>query len=175
MSFTYETAQQIVAEAHKGRLSRSGGAYVDTLNQISAHLRDQGHDVETQICAQLHDLYELCPDWTEARLAEMGCPESILITLRQLDHLKDQAYIDERSCALIAQGVPAEDATYQAREEEYLRYVTALAQDPKAKAVKTADLSLFLADERLLKAERRELKNQFREAKFRKALALLKA
>ena len=76
---------------------------------------------------------------------------------------------------LHAEAVPAENATYQAREEEYLRYIENLKTNALARAVKIADLELYLSDERLLKAEGREVKNRFRQEKYRKALEVLRA
>lgn len=173
MTFNFETALHIATEAHHGHKNRVGGAYIDTLLQLVDRLRQQGSDEQTLVCALLHNLYEKGAAYTSESLADKGCAPSILEALELLTHIKDQEFIDERSCELIAQAVPAEDATYQAREEEYLQYVARIAEQPLARAVKIADLKLYLEDERLLKAERRELKNKFRQEKYRKALELL--
>lgn len=173
MSFSIATAEQIVNEIFQNRPSRNGVAYTSTLLQLAARLRVQGADENTQICGLLHNIFEESTAYTPEHLAEMGCPAEVVSALQQLTHVKDQEFIDARSCELIAQAVPAEDATYQAREEEYLQYVARLKANPIASAVKTADLRIYLEDERLLKAERRELKNKFRQEKYRKALEML--
>ena len=172
MSFTLDNALQIATQAHQGRLNRTGGAYIDTLRQLVDSLKNQGADEETCQCAALHNVLEV-PDFEPQALEE--CPATIREALELLHHEKDQEFIDQRSCDLIANAVPAENATYQAREEEYLRYIENLKGNALARAVKIADLDLYLSDERLLKAEGRELKNKFRQEKYRKALALLRS
>jgi len=173
MAFNLDTALQIATEAHQGQKNRTGGAYIETLRQLVDILRAQDANEDILICAALHSVLADAPGYTTEKLKNQGCPAHILEKLELLHHAKDQEFIDARSCELIAQAVPAEDATYQAREEEYLRYIERLQSDPVARAVKIADLEFYLSDERLLKAERRELKNKFRQEKYRKALAQL--
>ena len=172
MSFTLENALQIATQAHEGRLSRTGGAYIDTLRQLVDSLKSQGADEATCQCAALHNVLEV-PGFDAEALKE--CPIAVQEALELLHHDKDQEFIDQRSCDLIAEAVPAENATYQAREEEYLRYIENLKTNTLARAVKIADLELYLSDERLLKAEGREVKNRFRQEKYRKALEVLRA
>lgn len=173
MSFDLNTALAITTEAHMGQKGRNGASYIETLRQLEQKLADQNASENIRMCALLHNVVEKSPTHSLESLAEQGCPEEVLQALTKLAHIKDQVFIDARSCELIAQAVPAEDATYQAREEEYLRYIDQLKSNEIARQVKIADLSFYLEDERVLKAERRELKNKFRQEKYRKALERL--
>lgn len=175
MSFNLETALQIATQVHQGNKGRNGVDYIEILRQLDQKLAAAGADESTRISALLHNVLERSSEYNAEKLAALGCPSAIVAALELLAHFKDQEFIDNRSCELIAQAVPAEDATYQAREEEYLQYAAKIKTHPIARAVKIADLSFYLEDERALKAERRELKNKFRQEKYRKALDLLKA
>jgi len=90
-------------------------------------------------------------------------------------HQKDQTFIDDYSCKRMAEGIPAEDATYEAREKEYLRYIDKVKTNPIAKKVKTETLKILLKDDLITKNDRREKKNKFRIRKYENALKSLES
>jgi hypothetical protein len=73
----------------------------------------------------------------------------------------------------MAEGIPAEDATYEAREKDYLRYIEKVKTNPIAKKVKIEALKTLLKDDLVAKNERREKKNKFRIKKYENALKSL--
>ena len=73
----------------------------------------------------------------------------------------------------MAQGVPAEEATYEAREKDFVRFVESLKANPLAAKAKSAILNVLLEDKYIKRQERRELKTKFRLKKYQAAIEAL--
>ena len=103
----------------------------------------------------------------------MGVPAEMIARIKKMTYHKNQGWIDEYSCKLMAQGVPAEESTYEAREKEFVHFVKTLKDDPIAAKAKAAILSVLQEDKYIHRQERRELKTQFRLKKYKAAIAAL--
>jgi 4-aminobutyrate aminotransferase-like enzyme len=73
----------------------------------------------------------------------------------------------------MAQGVPAEEATYEAREKEFVNFVSKLKDNPVAAKAKSAILNVLMEDKYIHRHERRELKTKFRLKKYQAAIEAL--
>ena len=103
----------------------------------------------------------------------MGVPADVVDLIEKMTYHKNQGWIDEYSCNLMAQGVPAEEATYEAREKDFVRFVETLKSDPLAAKAKSAILNVLLEDKYIKRQERRELKTKFRLKKYKAAIQAL--
>ncbi len=167
---TYEEALQIAAEVHAGQVDKAGGPYIDFLKHVAQVLREQGEDDSVLALAVLQDTITASTGKTKEDLAKMNIPSEIIEKIVLLTYFKNQSYIDNYSCELMAKGVPAEEATYEAREKEFVEFMRSLKVDPVAVRVKKALLSLLLEDKYIRRDERRELKTKFRIKKYKAAI-----
>lgn len=173
--FTYDDALHIATVAHEKQVDKTGGPYVEYLKTIAENLKAAGESEEMQITALLQDIMGDTTAYSSEKLLELGVPDSIVATLSMLAHHKNQSFIDEYSCQKISEGVPAEEAAYEAREKDYLRYIEKMKSSPIAKKVKIETLKLLLDEKYIPKNERREKKTRFRIQKYQAALALLES
>lgn len=171
--FTYDNALEIATEAHKNQKNRSGGLYVDYLKAVVRDLQEAQEPEDVLIVAILQDIMGESTHYTAEKLNELGVPQNILEIISLLTHRKDQAFIDSYSCDLMASAMPAEEATYEAREKEYLLYIDKLKKNNIAKKVKTTAIRVLLSEDFLPKNQRREKKNKYRIQKYEAALKKL--
>ncbi len=171
--FTYDDALEIATVAHAAQTDKTGSPYVDYLKTIADNLKVAGESEEVQIVALLQDMMGDAAAYSSEKLLSMGVPESIVATLSTLAHHKNQSFIDEYSCQKMAEGVPAEEAAYEAREKDYLHYIEKMMANPVARKVKIETLKTLLDEKHIPKNERREKKTRFRIQKYQAALALL--
>ena len=110
---------------------------------------------------------------TPEDLVRAGVPAETVELIQRMTYHKDQAWIDDYSCKLMAEGVPAEEATYEAREKEFVNFVKTLKSNPVAAKAKAAILNVLLEDKYIHRQERRELKTKFRLKKYKAAIEAL--
>ena len=146
MIYTEKTkkAMQICFQAHKEQTDKSGVPYVFHPFHVAECMKDE----DSTVTALLHDVVE-DTDWTFEGLQAEGFGENVIEALRLLTH-KDGIF----------------------SEEDYLQYVTALKENPIARAVKIADLE-HNSDLTRFGSKITE-KDIMRAAKYQKALILLK-
>lgn len=146
MIYTEKTkkAMQICFQAHKEQTDKSGVPYVFHPFHVAECMKDE----DSTVTALLHDVVE-DTDWTFEGLQAEGFGENVMEALRLLTH-KDGIF----------------------SEEDYLQYVTALKENPIARAVKIADLE-HNSDLTRFGSKITE-KDIMRAAKYQKALILLK-
>ena len=173
--FTYADALNIATTAHASQTNKSGGPYISYLQTIVEQLQANNEPEEILITALLQDIMGEATGYTPAKLSELGVPAAIIDTISILAHHKDQAFIDDYSCKRMAEAIPAEDATYEAREKDYLRYIEKLKTNPIAKKIKTETIKILLKEDLVSKNDRREKKNKFRVIKYQKALEALES
>lgn len=171
--FSYADALEIATTAHSGQADKSGGSYISYLQSIANQLQANGEPELVLITALLQDIMGEATGYTPAKLSELGVPPEIIDIISILTHQKNQTFIDDYSCKRMAEGVPAEDATYEAREKEYLRYIDKVKENINAKKVKIVTLKTLLKEDLITKNERREKKNKFRIKKYENALKSL--
>jgi len=173
--FTKSDALQIATTAHSGQTDKSGGTYISYLESIANQLEANGESEQVVITALLQDIMGEGTGYTQAKLSELGVPADIIDIISIVTHHKDQSFIDDYSCKRMAEGIPAEDATYEAREKDYLRYIEKVKTNPIAKKVKIEALKTLLKDNLITKNDRREKKNKFRIRKYDNALKSLES
>ena len=146
MIYTEKTkkAMNICFQAHKNQMDKSGVPYVFHPFHVAEYMKDE----DSTITALLHDVVE-DTDWTFERLQEESFGENVIEALRLLTH-KDGIF----------------------SEEDYLKYVAALKENPIARAVKIADLE-HNSDLTRFGTDITE-RDIMRAAKYQKALLLLK-
>ncbi|MBR5187851.1 MAG: HD domain-containing protein [Clostridia bacterium] len=146
MIYTEKTkkAMQICFQAHKEQTDKSGVPYVFHPFHVAECMKDE----DSTVTALLHDVVE-DTDWTFEGLQAEGFGENVMEALRLLTH-KDGIF----------------------SEEAYLQYVTALKENPIARAVKIADLE-HNSDLTRFGTDITE-RDIMRAAKYQKALILLK-
>lgn len=171
--FTHANALEIATTAHSGQTDKSGGTYISYLESIANQLKANGESEQVLIVALLQDIMGEATGYTPAKLSELGVPAEMIDIISILTHQKNQTFIDDYSCKRMAEGVPAEDATYEAREKEYLRYIERVKTNPIARKVKIEALKTLLKEDLITKNERREKKNKFRIRKYENALKSL--
>ena len=103
----------------------------------------------------------------------MGVPADMVEKIQKMTYHKNQGWIDEYSCKLMAEGVPAEEANYEAREKEFVKFMGTLKDDPLMAKAKSAILNVLLEDKYIKRQERRELKTKFRLKKYQAAIEAL--
>ena len=170
----YSDALKIATEIHAGQQDKAGGPYITFMEHVASKLKEAGESEEVQIVGLLQDTITDSTGKTAQDLLNAGVPAEMVSLIELLTHHKDQPYIDEYSCKLMAEGIPAEEATYEAREKEFLIFVETLKQNPVAMKVKYALLTLLMEDKYISRNERRELKTKFRLHKYQSALEALK-
>lgn len=171
---SYADAYKIAAEVHKGQKDKAGGPYIDFLQNVADYLKSKGEPEEVQTLAVLQDVLTDSTKKTPADILQLGVPADMVARIQKMTHVKNQAWIDEYSCKLMAEGTPAEEATYEAREKEFVEFVTQLKDDPTAVKAKSAILNVLL-DDKYTHHDHRELKNQFRIRKYQRAIEALEA
>lgn len=170
---TYQDAFAIAAKAHAGQTDKAGGPYIDFLQNVADYLKNKGESEEVQILALLQDSLTASTKLTPEDLLGMGVPAETVELIQKMTYHKNQAWIDDYSCKLMAEGVPAEEATYEAREKEFVNFVKTLKSNPVAAKAKSAILNVLLEDKYIHRHERRELKTKFRLKKYQAAIEAL--
>lgn len=170
---TYQDAFAIAAKAHAGQTDKAGGPYIDFLQNVADYLKSKGEPEEVQILALLQDCLTASTKMTPEDLIQAGVPAETVELIQKMTYHKNQTWIDEYSCKLMAEGVPAEEATYEAREKEFVNFVKTLKSNPVAAKAKSAILNVLLEDKYIHRQERRELKTKFRLKKYKAAIEAL--
>ncbi len=170
---SFADAYKIAAEAHKGQQDKAGGPYIDFLQNVAEFLKNKGESEEVQTLAILQDLITSATKKTPEDAVAMGVPADMVDLIQKMTYHKNQGWIDELSCKLMADGVSAEEATYEAREKDFVRFVETLKENPVAAKAKSAILNVLLEDKYIRRQERRELKTQFRLKKYKAAIEAL--
>ncbi|MCF0214952.1 MAG: hypothetical protein HUK21_00575 [Fibrobacteraceae bacterium] len=170
---TYEQAFRIASDAHKGQQDKAGGPYIDFLQNVADFLKNKGESEEVQVLAILQDLTTSATKKSAQDAVAMGVPADLVELIGKMTYHKNQSWIDEYSCNLMAQGVAAEEATYEAREKDFVRFVETLKENPLAAKAKSAILNVLLEDKYIHRQERRELKTKFRLKKYKAAIEAL--
>jgi hypothetical protein len=170
---SYQEAYKIAAEVHKNQTDKAGGPYIDFLQSVADYLKNKGEPEEVQTLAILQDLMTSSTKKTPEDVIAMGVPADMVELIQKMTYHKDQGWIDQYSCNLMAQGMPAEEATYEAREKEFVRFAESLKDNPVAAKAKSAILNMLLDDKYIHRQERRELKTKFRLKKYKAAIAAL--
>lgn len=170
---SFQDAYKIAADIHKNQKDKAGGPYIDFLQNVADYLKDKGEDEEVQIVAILQDTMTDITGNSVEDLVKKGVPADTAELIKKMTYQKNQSWIDEYSCHLMEKGVPAEDATYDAREKDFVRFVENLKDIPTAAKAKSAILNVLLEDKYIHRQERRELKTKFRLKKYKAAIAAL--
>lgn len=170
---TYQDAFAIAAKAHAGQTDKAGGPYIDFLQNVADYLKEKGESEEVQILAILQDSLTASTKMTPEDLIQAGVPAETVDLIQKMTYHKNQSWIDDYSCKLMAEGVPAEEATYEAREREFVNFVKTLKSNPVAAKAKAAILNVLLEDKYIHRHERRELKTKFRLKKYKAAIEAL--
>ena len=170
---SYQDAYKIAAEVHAGQKDKAGGPYIDFLQNVADYLKNKGESEEVQTLAILQDILIESTGKTPEDLIRMGVPSETVELIQKMTYHKDQSWIDEYSCKLMVQGVPAEEATYEAREKEFVNFVSKLKDNPVAAKAKSAILNVLMEDKYIHRHERRELKTKFRLKKYQAAIEAL--
>lgn len=137
--FTLTDAIVIAAEAHRGVKDDGGVDYILHSLYILHKLKMKGYGLDTLIAGVLHDAIE-DSDLTIEMLREKGCPESSLIALELLTHVRDQDWINDKKQDYIEQGMKPRLANAKAKDEEYFLYVRRLSRNDISRAIKKEDL-----------------------------------
>ena len=170
---SYQEAYKIAAEVHKDQKDKAGGPYIDFLQNVADYLKNKGESEEVQTLAILQDLMTASTKKTPEDIIAMGVPADMVNLIQKMTYHKNQGWIDEYSCNLMAQGMPAEQATYEAREKEFVKFVETLKDNPVAAKAKAAILTMLMDDKYIQRQERRELKTKFRLQKYKAAIEAL--
>ena len=170
---SYQDAYKIAADIHKGQKDKAGGPYIDFLQNVADYLKNKGESEEVQTLAILQDSITASTKKTPEDMVKLGVPADMVDLIQKMTYHKNQGWIDEYSCKLMEKGVPAEDATYDAREKDFVRFVETLKDNPLAAKAKSAILNLLLEDKYIHRQERRELKTKFRLKKYHAAIEAL--
>ena len=170
---SYAEAYKIAADVHKGQTDKAGGPYIEFLQNIAEYLKNKGESEEVQTLAILQDLTTSSTKKTAEEIIAMGVPAETVDLIEKMTYHKNQSWIDEYSCKLMAEGVPAEEATYEAREKDFVKFVETLKGNPIAAKAKSAILNVLLEDKYIKRQERRELKTKFRLKKYQAAIEAL--
>jgi len=106
-----EAAIEIAVRAHRGQVDKAGEPYILHPLRVMFRVREQGHRVEVQAAAVLHDVVE-----------------DTHITLDEV------AALDPAVAVLV-------DAVTRRPTEPYLDFIRRAASNPEARAIKLADVS----------------------------------
>ena len=170
---SFAEAYKIAAEVHKNQTDKAGGPYIDFLKNVADYLKDKGEPEEVQTLAILQDLTTGGTKKSAEEIVQMGVPGDVVDLIEKMTYHKNQGWIDEYSCKLMAEGVPAEEANYEAREKEFVKFMGTLKDDPLMAKAKSAILNVLLEDKYIKRQERRELKTKFRLKKYQAAIEAL--
>lgn len=170
---SYAEAYKIAADVHKNQMDKAGGPYIDFLQNVADYLKNKGESEEVQTLAILQDLITDTTKKTPEEVIAMGVPADMVEKIQKMTYHKNQSWIDEYSCKLMAEGVPAEEANYEAREKEFVKFMGTLKDDPLMAKAKSAILNVLLEDKYIKRQERRELKTKFRLKKYQAAIEAL--
>ena len=170
---SYQDAYKIAESVHKGQQDKAGGPYIDFLQNVADYLKNKGESEDVQVLAILQDSITSATKKTPDDMIQMGVPADMVELIQKMTYHKNQAWIDEYSCHLMEKGVPAEDATYDAREKDFVRFVETLKDNPIAAKAKSAILNVLMDDKYIHRQERRELKTKFRLKKYKAAIQAL--
>ena len=107
---SFEEAYKIAAEVHKNQTDKAGGPYIDFLKNVADYLKSKGEPEEVQTLAILQDLTTGATKKSAEEIAQMGVPADVVDLIEKMTYHKNQSWIDEYSCNLMAQGVTAEEA-----------------------------------------------------------------
>lgn len=138
--FTFTDAVEIACKAHKGQKDKGGHDYIKHPLHLAYKCKNKGLSNETQITAVLHDVVE-DSNFTFDDLINFGISESVLHALKLLTHVRDEEFIERVSKIKIKEGWNESIAKSYAREQEYYRYISLIATNEIAKAVKLEDLT----------------------------------
>jgi (p)ppGpp synthase/HD superfamily hydrolase len=105
-----EAAIEMAVKVHRGQVDKAGEPYILHPLRVMFRIREQGHSVEAQVAAVLHDAVEDTP-----------------VTL------DDIAFLNPDVAALV-------DAVTRRPNEAYLDFVRRAASNPEARALKIADI-----------------------------------
>lgn len=171
---TFEEALKIATDIHQGQVDKVGGPYIEFMKHVANRLKEQGEPESVQVLGLLQDT---AIKHSKEEIVSKGIPSELADKIVALTYHKNQAYIDEYCCKLMDNGMPAEEATYEARNMEFLKFVEGIKNnpDPAMAKVKCAILSLLLEDHYIKRDERRELKTKFRLKKYQDAIDVLNA
>ena len=139
---SYADAYKIAADIHKNQKDKAGGPYIDFLQNVADYLKNKGESEEVQTLAILQDSITAATQKTPDDMVKMGVPADMVDLIQKMTYHKNQGWIDEYSCKLMEKGVPAEDATYDAREKDFVRFVETLKDNPTAAKAKSAILNV---------------------------------
>ena len=170
---SYNDAYKIAAEVHKDQQDKAGGPYIDCLQNVADYLKNKGESEEVQTLAILQDLITSSTKKTPEEAIAMGVPAEMVDLIQKMTYHKNQGWIDMYSCKLMAEGVPAEEAAYEAREKDFVKFVETLKDIPVAAKAKSAILNTLLEDKYIRRQERREIKTKFRLQKYQAAIQAL--
>ncbi|SHM83187.1 hypothetical protein SAMN05720467_2446 [Fibrobacter sp. UWB7] len=170
---SYQDAYKIAESVHQGQQDKAGGPYIDFLQNVADYLKNKGESEDVQVLAILQDSITSATKKTPDDMIQMGVPADMVDLIQKMTYHKNQAWIDEYSCHLMEKGVPAEDATYDAREKDFVRFVETLKDNPTAAKAKSAILNVLMDDKYIHRQERRELKTKFRLKKYKAAIQAL--
>ncbi len=170
---SYAEAHKIAAEVHKNQTDKAGGPYIDFLQNVADYLKNKGESEEVQTLAILQDLMTDSTKKTPEEVVAMGVPADMVELIQKMTYHKNQGWIDEYSCKLMAEGVPAEEANYEAREKEFVKFMETLKDNPLMAKAKSAILNVLMDDKYIKRQERRELKTKFRLKKYQAAIEAL--
>jgi len=170
----FEEALKIATDIHQGQVDKVGGPYIDFMIQVANKLKEQGEPEEVQVLGLLQDTVV---KHSRDELLSKGVPAELINDIEKLTYHKNQGYIDEYCCKLMENGMPAEEATYEARNMEFLKFIEGVkaAPNPALAKVKAAILTLLLEDRYIHRQERRELKTKYRLKKYQDAIDVLNA
>ena len=170
---SYQDAYKIAGSVHQGLPDKAGGPYIDFLQNVADYLKNKGESEEVQVLAILQDLITSSTKKSPEEVIAMGVPADMVDMIQKMTYHKNQGWIDEYSCKLMAEGVPAEEANYEAREKEFVKFMETLKANPLMAKAKSAILNVLLEDKYIKRQERRELKTKFRLKKYQAAIEAL--
>ena len=173
LMLSFADAYKIAANVHNGQQDKAGEPYIDFRSNVADYLKNKGEPEEVQTLAILQDLTTGATKKSSAEIEAMGVPADTVALIEKMTYPKNQGWIDEYSCKLMAQGMPAEEATYESREKDFIRFVETLKEIPVDAKAKYAILNVLLEDKYIRRQERRELKTQFRLKKYKAAIEAL--
>lgn len=112
MISTVDLALTIVAKAFLGKTDKGGNPYYDHLLRVARFVNDSPILFVIEV-AYLHDLLEDCPEWSAAKLRNVGFPNAVVDAVVAITKVNGESYFD---------------------------YITRVKSNPIARVVKLADL-----------------------------------
>ena len=136
---TFTDALIISAESHRDMRDSGGVEYIKHPLHLAHLLKVRGLSNECQMAALLHDVVEDTKTTIEELIAK-GAPESVIIAIKLLTHVRDEDYVTLMIATFIESGLNPRFAKIRAKEEEYFRYIRNIGKNDIARAVKLVDL-----------------------------------